>query len=115
MDVHRDILLHVTNAIHLLVKRNECYGEKRKIKKSKFQGGKVREEAVGFCGEGGSWWEGNGSEEEETRMTNRAQVNTPYGLRLPGQPTPSVATYFRSILQMWVSLDLPEPQGSIRY
>lgn len=32
-----------------------------------------------------------------------------------GPPAPSVATYFRSILQMWVSLDLPEPQGSIRY
>lgn len=35
--------------------------------------------------------------------------------RGPGPWGSGGATYFKSILQMWVSRDLPEPQGSIRY
>lgn len=47
--------------------------------------------------------------DQETRTAHRASAAAAAACR-PGAPT-----YLRSALQTWVSLDLPEPQGSIRY
>lgn len=42
----------------------------------------------------------------KSRRSGDARLRLPLGGSRP---------YFRSILHRWVSLDLPEPQGSIRY